>query len=653
MNRKEVKSEKYILKTELWWWQRLLLLLLTLHFTLYTFSQVGTWRHYLAYHEVQSICKADHYLFVLASNDLYQYNLNDQSITTYDKVNGLSDTHITHIAWNQQAKCLIAVYQNSNIDLINVNGDITNISALYHKSTTQDKTVQSISIDGIYAYLTTPSMILKLNMQKAEITETYTPNMSDYPDNLTPYQDNYAEYISIVSALKPGGPAYNHFYESIFMNGTLYTTGGFFLTGNPDNQVPGIIQTFDGDEWTLYEERIYEKTGYSYEDICCIDVDPTNNNHVFAGGRSGLYEFINGQLENYYNIDNSPLKGANDRGTQLGNDYLLILGIKFDTQGNLWVLNSLADGVSLLELSADHQWTDHHRALLTNDDGITLAGLKSMMIDSRGLLWFLNNNWTNFAVFCYDMNQDILLKYDQFINQDDTKYSINAINCITEDKEGNMWIGTNVGPLMIQKKEIGQENVTFYQVKVPRNDGSNYADYLLYNIGIRSMAIDGGNRKWFGTNDAGVFLISADNLEQIYNFTTDNSKLITNNISSIAINQQSGEVFFLSDDGLCSYQGEATEPNETMTKDNVYAYPNPVTPDYTGLITITGLSYDADVKITSSNGILIAEGRSNGGTFTWDGCDKQGRRVASGIYMVIIATSAGKKGTVCKIAVIN
>jgi flagellar hook assembly protein FlgD len=89
-----------------------------------------------------------------------------------------------------------------------------------------------------------------------------------------------------------------------------------------------------------------------------------------------------------------------------------------------------------------------------------------------------------------------------------------------------------------------------------------------------------------------------------------------------------------------------------MTKDNVYAYPNPVTPDYNGLITIVGLSYDADVKITTSNGVLVAEGRSNGGSFTWDGKDHKGNRVASGVYMVITGTSKGEKGTVCKIAII-
>ena len=313
----------------------------------------------------------------------------------------------------------------------------------------------------------------------------------------------------------------------------------------------------------------------------------------------------------------------------------------------------MAKGASLLKLSSDHQWIDHHQTLLTDDSGNTLAGLRGMMIDSRGLLWFVNNNWQDPSLFCYDMENDNLIKYNNFTNQDGVKYDVVWAYCVAEDREGNIWVGTDSGPFMIQKQEVGQERVTFQQIKVPRNDGTDYADYLLSGVSISSIAIDGGNRKWFGTNGAGAFLISADNMNQIHNLTTDNSKLITNQITSIVINQRSGEVFFLSDDGLCSYMSNAIEPAEEMTKDNVWAYPNPVTPDYTGLITITGLSYDADVKITASNGALIAEGRSNGGMFTWDGCDKNGHRVISGIYYVISATSEGRSGTCCKIAIIR
>ena len=633
--------------------KRLLAIVFTVCYCYLATAQIGTWRNYLAYHDVQQICKANNELFVLASNDLYQYNIDDASITTYDKVNGLSDTRITHIAWNQKAKRLIAVYENSNIDLIEPDGDIINISALYTKSITEDKTVTAISIDDVYAYLTTSFAIIKVNMLKAEISDTYTKNHPDYPHNLQSYQDDYDKYIATVSTLIPGGPAYNRFYQSKFINGRLYTTGGYFLPAMPDNELPGTIQVYDGNNWTLYQEQINEITGYAYVDICCIDADPNDPEHVFAGGRCGLYEFKNGKLINYYNKENSPLMAALDRDKQLDNDYLLILGIKFDAKGHLWVLNSLAKGVSLLELTSDYQWISHHHQELTDEKEITVPGLSNMMFDSRGLLWFTNNNWENPSVFCYDTDQDVILKYDQILNQDDTKYTIYHINCITEDKEGNMWIGTDVGPFMIQKSEIGQSQVTFYQVKVPRNDGTNFADYLLNGIAISSIAVDGGNRKWFGTESAGVFLISSDNLIQEHNFNIDNSKLLYNNISSIAINHQSGEVFFLSDNGLCSYQSNAVEPNEQMTKDNVIAYPNPVIPDFTGMVTITGLSYDADVKITTATGAIVAEGRSNGGMFNWDCCNKQGKRVASGVYMVITATSDGKKGTVCKIAVIN
>ena len=128
---------------------------------------------------------------------------------------------------------------------------------------------------------------------------------------------------------------------------------------------------------------------------------------------------------------------------------------------------------------------------------------------------------------------------------------------------------------------------------------------------------------------------------------------MSDNIISIAIDDTSGKVFFATDQGLCSYMSDATAAAESMDEDNVYAYPNPVRPDYTGLITVVGLTMNADVKIVTSNGALVAQGRSNGGTFTWDGNDSSGKRVASGIYMVMTAKEDGSKGCVCKIAILN
>ena len=354
---------------------------------------------------------------------------------------------------------------------------------------------------------------------------------------------------------------------------------------------------------------------------------------------------------NYYNKDNSPLKGAYDGGKELSNKHVLINGIKYDQQGRLWVINSQAKGVNLLLLK-NGEWEDYHQKLLEDGNGVTWGGLRNMIFDSRGLLWFVNTSWVGQTVFCYNTETNQTMSYNSFVNQDGTRYSPNFVYCVTEDKEGNIWVGTDLGPFYIDKNEVGQGSVTFQQVKVPRNDGTNYADYLLSGVSVSHIAIDGGNRKWFATNGIGAFLISADNMTQICHLSTENSPLLSDQIYSVAINHQTGLVYFLTENGLCSYQSDATESTQEMTKDNVYAYPNPVTPDYNGLITIVGLSYDADVKITTSNGVLVAEGRSNGGSFTWDGKDHKGNRVASGVYMVITATSKGEKGTVCKIAII-
>ena len=220
----------------------------------YSFAQIVTWKNYLPYSEVQQICSTGDILFVRASNGLYQYNQKDQSIYTYDKTNGLSDTNIKLIAWNRQAKRLIAVYQNSNIDLIDTNNNIINISSLYTKTTTEDKTVSSIRIDGIYAYLICGFGIVKVNMQRAEISDTYTTNHPEYPTSL-PEEDNsdYNKYIDIIKTLKPDGPKYNYFGFMRFYNGKLYTCNGDY------NHSSGI-QILKDNQWEIYQNEGRERT---------------------------------------------------------------------------------------------------------------------------------------------------------------------------------------------------------------------------------------------------------------------------------------------------------------------------------------------------------------------------------------------------------
>ena len=630
-----------------------LVVLFTIHYSLFTSparAQIGTWKNYLAYSDIQQIRAAGNdNLFVLASNGLYQYNRQDQSIYTYDKTNGLSDTYITHICWCPQAKRLIAVYQNSNIDLIDLKGNVTNISDLYNKIMTGDKTVSSIRMDGVYAYLICGFGIVKVNMQRAEIADSYTPNHPEYPTSL-PAEDNsdYDKYIDIVKTLKPGGPNTNHFGFMLFDYNRLYTCNGDFNYSSP-------IQILNNNEWTIYQyEGISEQTGVSFQGSFCLDIDPSNIDHVFAGSRNGLYEYLNGKFVKYYDKSNSPIEPFDG----VNKDYQLVTGTKYDQEGNLWVLNSSAPTTALMKYANDTFTKLSHSELMKLNRGAlqnrSNGELSKIIIDSKGRMWFVNNNWVLPAIYQYNTNNDEIIAYESIVNQDGTKLNIQeGIRCVAEDLEHNIWVGTSVGPVMLESSEIESGGNTFTQIKVPRNDGTNYADYLLANIDILSIAIDRGNRKWIGTINNGVYLISADNMTQVQHFTTDNSSLLSNMVTSIAINHASGEVFFGTDKGLCSYISDATQTNAEMTTDNVWAYPNPVEPGYNGPITITGLSFNADVKILTANGAIVNEGHSNGGTYVWDGCDQKGRRVASGIYMVATATSKGEKGTVCKIAIVN
>ena len=649
---------------------------------------VGTWKNYLAYSDVQWVEEGSNKLYVLASNSLYTYNKNDQSIKTYDKVNGLSDTDIRFIAWNKTARRLVILYSNNNIDLLDDRGNVTNVPDYYLKTTMADKTVNGIDMSGVYCYLSTGFGLVKLNVAKAEISDSY--NLS-FPVNYSYIEGGYiyaasqsnglyrapltanlldknnwtqvggyvarpktmdANLLNQAKTLSPGGPKYNGFAYIQYLNNRLYTVLGMFKSGYVDSNTPGAVQILHDAEWTNYQEKLSLKTGYEYIDNNVLAVDPRNANHVFVGGRTGLYEFLDGQLKAYYNKDNSLLQGAMYKGRELGNNYVLINGLCFDNKGDLWILNSQASRENLLRLSADGQMTSFSKPALMKD-GVGGSVLTSMVFDNRNNLWFCNDHWDYPALFCYQPTTDKLLSFTRFVNEDGSNLDL-VPHSVMPLSNGDVWVTTTIGPLLLSRSAIDNpETAIFTQVKVPRNDGTNLADYLLSGIDVTCMAIDGGGRKWFGTKANGVYLISADNMTQVKHITSSNSPLLSDNILSIAINNTTGEVFFGTDKGLCSYMSDATTPSDRPSGDNTYAYPNPVKPGYTGPITIVGLSMNADVKIVTTNGVLVAAGISNGGSFIWDGKDKSSKPVASGVYMVKSADEDGNNGVVCKVAIVR
>lgn len=659
------------------------LLLFILFFPLLLHAQ---WKAYLSYYDPTEIMEGEgKTIYVLASGGLYRYDRSDQSLTTYDKISGLSDCGIAHIGWSQKAKRLVIVYDDYNIDLLSPNGDVVNMTDYQDYSTTDTKTVNGVDVSGSMAYLSTAFGIVALNVADAEITNTYRLGFSvnysyvkdgylyaasavnglyrgKMTDNLLDKANwtrvgGYAakpntvsdDLKALVKTLQPGGPKYNYFGFLKMYGGKLYSCNGLM------NSNPGCIQVLGNNEWSFFQDDIASQTGINYQDVFCLDIDPRDNSHVMAGSHEGLYEFRNGQFVKLWNDGNSPIEIFDKKSK----DYQLVFGVMYDRDGNLWALNSQAPTQSILEYTKDGEWKSFpHEELMKLKylfpEPQSLGTLKGMMTDSRGLVWFVNDHWTVPSFYAYQAETNALNSYQgPFVNEDGTSLNITSCQCITEDKDNNMWIGTPVGPFMVESNQLREANPILTQVKVPRNDGTNYADYLLSGVNIKSIVVDKNNRKWFGTNGNGLYLIAADNITTLAHFTKNNSKLLSDNILSLALNDATGELFIGTDQGLCSYSGNISDSGNGMTKDNVWAYPNPVKPDYTGAITITGLENGSNVKIVTSNGVLVNEGTANNGEYKWYGINRDGKRVASGVYMVEVATSEGEKGVVCKVAIVR
>lgn len=653
---------------------------------------VGEWQSYLSYHNPTRCETAGSKLFIIANGGLYAYDKDDTAIQTYSKSFPLSDTDISFIAYQPAYKSLLIVYSNANIDLLEEEEYVYNLPDYKNKNMTQDKTVNQACFYNEYAYLSTASGILCINLKKREISNYYplnrnvlacnvsdnhlyaatpeglfagllTDNLLDV-NNWSKVSDDASAFLSehrdtpfkeeMPQNLTPNSPIRNYPYYMNFSGERLLIAGGGHIADRLGRH--GTIMTYEDNSWNSFqEEGISEQTRHQYRDINCVVQDPQDDTHHFAASAGeGIYEFKDGRLINWYSMHNSPLQSAVPDEPWADN-YVRVNGLVYDKENNLWMVSSeVPHMVNVLTKNAE--WVSLHYPEIT-----VASNFGRTLFDKRGWLWATSSRPESGGVFCLNYNGTIEDTSDdrhrfiaQFTNQDGTILEQRSVYCMAEDKEGAIWIGTDKGPLSLNNpSRYFNDNFTCTQIKVPRNDGSNLADFLLSNEAINAIAIDGANRKWMGTAASGVYLLSADGMETIHHFTEENSPLLSNSIESIAIHPRTGEVFIGTSKGLVSYQSDATEAEISFKESHVRAYPNPVRPDYSGVITVTGMVYDSDVKIVDTAGHLIHQGTSLGGQFTWDGRNRQGRRVATGIYMVLAADSEGKEGVVTKIAFIR
>lgn len=384
----------------------------------------------------------------------------------------------------------------------------------------------------------------------------------------------------------------------------------------------------------------------SARDFVKMIINPKNSSQVFAGSWGwGVFELLNNEVKNIYNDQNSTLQSIIP-----GDDFIRIGGLAFDDKQNLWVTNSGVSEPISVKLN-DGSWYS------LNYPEISGYGSVGEIIITQN-----NNKWVQLArgggLFAFndyftpdDVNDD---DHKRFVPVDENGELITKeIFSIAEDKDGVIWIGTDQGVLTYFNPQNVFSGENFYadRVKLIDENNDSLVQYLLSKEKITTIAIDGANRKWFGTENSGVYLMSADTREELFHFHTGNSPLFSNSITDIAINGKTGEVFIGTSQGIVSYKGTATEGNDSYV--DAYVYPNPVRENYDGLITITGLATDVNVKITDVSGKLVYETNAFGGQAIWNGKNFAGQKVKTGVYLIFCTDDTGKYKKVLKLLIIN
>lgn len=450
-------------------------------------------------------------------------------------------------------------------------------------------------------------------------------------------------YEIITDQLTINSPKNNYAWDLQFKGGKLWVTGGGRNTDRYWRQ--NTIMTYnESDLWTNYNYRIAEtQTGRYFQDAMTLDVDPDDPAHSFVGYYGdGILELHNDTVLNWYHSTNSPLEAALS-----GNDrYVRIGGVTLDKDKNLWITNCVSSA-PIKVLTAEGEWYSYTNTAIDNAEIIdkiliTQNGSKfiNLLHSSQAGFYAFDDNGT-----ITDQSDDVSAYYASVMDSQGNTLNASMFYSITEDKDGNIWAGTNIGPLVCYNPD-NIESLRFNRIVL-----ADESDYLLNGVRVNAIAVDGSNQKWIATEGSGVFLVNAEGTEVLENFTTDNSPLPTNTVNSIAINPENGKVFFAVDGyGTLSYQGDATEGKADYS--DIHAYPNPVRPEHDDKVIITGLMSNSNVKITDIAGNIVYQTKSIGGQVTWNCRNAKGSRVATGIYLVLAATQEGES-VVTKIMVIK
>ncbi|MCZ2458643.1 MAG: T9SS type A sorting domain-containing protein [Chitinophagales bacterium] len=439
---------------------------------------------------------------------------------------------------------------------------------------------------------------------------------------------------------KPNSPEATAGGEVTVYNGVFYATAGevndawnYQYNGN------GIYIFRNGDWANINRYRFHQLD--SMLDFITIAIDPSDET-VWAGSFGGGLLHI--RSDRSFEIFKQNLL----IGPTIGDpSSYRISGLAFDHDRNLWISNFGA-ARPLLVRKSDGNWVNFSTPFLLDQNS-----LSQIIVDDNNYKWIVSPTGGN-GLICYDHGSSI-------DNVNDDRWKLyrsgtgsgnlpsNNVLCIAKDKNGFIWAGTSNGIGVIQCSP-DVFSASGCDAVWPVVKQGNFAGYLFQGQEVRSIAVDGADRKWVATKN-GVFLLSPDGEQVVYNFTEDNSPLLSSDVRNIAIDGKTGEVYFATFKGICSFRSTATEGGESNSE--VLVFPNPVPPGFSGTIGIRGLVNNAIVKITEMNGRLVYQTRALGGQAVWDGRDYKGKKISSGVYLILISDDGRTEKQAAKIVFIG
>jgi ligand-binding sensor domain-containing protein len=459
--------------------------------------------------------------------------------------------------------------------------------------------------------------------------------------------------------IAPDGPGSNGCFSLTFERGELWVASG--AANRPGlwsnrYQLDGFYK-YQNQKWTNYTKNSFPVLEEAvFFDIVNVYRYPEAEERILVSSwYSGIFEMVNGEIVNWFTDENSTLDSwdAYNRGD--GKPWVGSIGHTADSEGNVWMLSARSD-IPLSVYRSNGTWKG-----FSLDGAIrSTSAATHMIINQQGHHWIV-------------VNRDGLVVVDATEGIDAAPkirtltaaagnggLPTNEVFCITEDLDGIIWVGTNDGigvffsPFDIFNITVNQNNDTSFVGSDARPilvEQDGIFQPLFENQPISVITVDGANRKWVGTYGSGVFLMSADGTEQLLNFTTANSPLLSNSINDIAVNSNTGEVYIASEEGILVYGGDATSGKFENSCSSVF--PNPVRENYQGAISITGLMRDTEVRITDVRGNLVASITSGGGTAVWDGRNLNNERVSTGVYFAMSSDPEGQSTCVSKILVVK